>query len=58
MKDSLRWRDRLLSEDGQDVVEYALVITLVGFSAIVCMKGFASTISSLANIGASIISTL
>lgn len=45
MLDSLRrlWCE----EEGQDLTEYGLVITLVALSAIATMKGFASAVSTI-----------
>ncbi len=57
MKHSSRWRNKMVSDEGgQDVVEYALVITLVAFSVIVSLKGFSTAVNWLANIGASLMS--
>ncbi len=37
------WRD----EEGQDLVEYALLVTLIALAAIVSMKTVASAISAI-----------
>lgn len=37
------WKD----EDGQDLVEYGLLLTLIGLGAIVSMKAVASAISAV-----------
>ena len=36
----------LLEEDGQDLIEYALVAALVGLGAVASMRGLATKISS------------
>jgi len=36
----------IANEDGQDMVEYALVVALVAFGAVLGMKGLASGINS------------
>ena len=43
----------LMSEDGQDMVEYALVMGLVAMGAVAATKGLATSIGAgLTNIGA------
>jgi Flp pilus assembly pilin Flp len=37
------WHD----EGGQDLVEYALLVTLIGLTAIISMKAFAIALSAL-----------
>ena len=37
------WRE----EEGQDLVEYGLLIVLVGLAAVASMKGLASSVSTL-----------
>ena len=45
-----RVSDRLLKDnEGQDLVEYGLLIFLIGLAAIASMKGLASSISTLFN---------
>ena len=52
-KDGLGWVSGLLGEqDGQDVIEYALVVAVIGIGAIVCLNGLSSILSWLAYIGA------
>ena len=59
MKNSWREKDGLLcGEDGQDVIEYALVTALIGLGAIVCLKGLSSTYNWLIYIGSWFISYL
>jgi pilus assembly protein Flp/PilA len=36
----------LLDEDGQDLIEYALVVALIAFGAIAGMQGLASQINN------------
>jgi Flp pilus assembly pilin Flp len=36
-------------EDGQDLVEYALVVTVIAFGAVVAMKGLSSEIKTAFN---------
>lgn len=45
MKDLLKrlWQE----EEGQDLVEYGLLIVLVGLAAIASMKGLASSVSAI-----------
>ncbi|WP_263353631.1 Flp family type IVb pilin [Acidicapsa acidisoli] len=57
MKDLIRMMSiaihRLKSEDGQDLVEYALVVALIAFAAVAGMQTLASDINSaFTNIGA------
>jgi pilus assembly protein Flp/PilA len=40
------WRARLLSEEGQDLIEYSLVIALIAFAAVVGMQSVATAISN------------
>ncbi len=42
----LKMQFRLGREDGQDLVEYALVVALIAFGAIAAMKGLSSEINS------------
>ena len=37
---------RLLDEDGQDMVEYALVVALIGFASVASMNSLASSINN------------
>ena len=59
MKQNATWCKTILSENnGQDVVEYALLVTLVALGAIVSVRGLSSVLSWLGYIGASIISSV
>jgi pilus assembly protein Flp/PilA len=40
------WKQLLLDESGQDLIEYALVAALVALGAITAMKGLATGIST------------
>jgi pilus assembly protein Flp/PilA len=42
-------QDRLTQEDGQDLIEYALVVALIAFAAIVGMNGLAGKINNAFN---------
>jgi pilus assembly protein Flp/PilA len=43
------------SEEGQDLVEYALLVPLIALACIATVKGFASTVDTLfVNIGTSL----
>ena len=53
-----RYSQLLQQEDGQDVVEYALVLTFVALGAVACLSGLASTLSWIANLGAYVMSTI
>ena len=58
-KQGLRWMSGLLwEEDGQDVIEYALVVGVIAIGSIVCLKGLSSTLSWIANAGAYVMSTI
>jgi pilus assembly protein Flp/PilA len=55
----LALRDYLMREDGQDLVEYALVVALIAFGAVTAMKGLGSEINTAfktisSNLGTSI----
>ena len=41
-----RWRCLMLREDGQDLVEYALVIALIGVSSTAAMKPLAVVLTT------------
>lgn len=48
-------RDVLKEEDGQDMVEYAVVMGLIALGATAAMKGLATTIgTAFTNVGASL----
>jgi len=56
---SVRIRCLILQEEGQDLVEYALVAALIGFAAVAGMGTLASDINSaFSTIGASVTSTV
>ena len=59
-QDGLRTTTRLLlEEDGQDLIEYALVAALVGLGAVASMRGLATKISSAFNtVGTSLTSNV
>ena len=58
-KRGLRWLSGLLwEEDGQDLIEYALVVGLIAVGAIVCLNGLSSTLSWLAYVGAYVMNTV
>ena len=46
---SLKIKDRLSSEDGQDLIEYALVVALVAFGAVAGMQTLANDINNAFN---------
>ena len=49
----------LLDEDGQDLIEYALVVALIAFGAIAGMQGLASQINTAFNtIGTTLTSSI
>lgn len=43
---ALKIQDRLSSEEGQDLIEYALVVALIAFAAVVGMQGLANKINN------------
>ena len=47
----------IVCEEGQDLVEYALVVALVAFGAVLGMKGLASGINSEFNVISSTLTT-
>jgi pilus assembly protein Flp/PilA len=55
----LRAQSWLLREDGQDLVEYALVVALIAFGAVASMNTLASDINTaFTNIGSSLTSSI
>lgn len=38
-------KNRLANEEGQDLVEYALVVALIAFGAVAAMKGLSTEIN-------------
>ncbi len=47
LKLSAKLQTLLLQEEGQDLIEYALVVALIAFSATVGMKSLATQINTL-----------
>lgn len=47
LKLSAKLQTLLLQEEGQDLIEYALVVALIAFSATVGMKALATQINAL-----------
>ncbi len=45
----LALREYLMREDGQDLVEYALVVALIAFGAVTAMKGLGTEINTAFN---------
>ena len=55
---SVRIQCLIMGEEGQDLVEYALVVALIGFAAVAGMGTLANDINTaFSNIGASLLST-
>jgi pilus assembly protein Flp/PilA len=49
---------RLREEDGQDLIEYALVVSLIAFAAVAGMQTLASDINNaFGNIGSMLVTT-
>jgi pilus assembly protein Flp/PilA len=46
----LKLQSLLRREDGQDLVEYALVVALIAFGAVAAMQGLATEINSAFNV--------
>jgi len=52
MELSVKMQTMLMSEEGQDLIEYALVVALIAFAATVGMKSVATNINvAFSNIG-------
>jgi pilus assembly protein Flp/PilA len=52
MKKRVLWLQILLDENGQDLIEYVLIVALIAFAATVGMNTVASSINSaFSNIG-------
>jgi len=49
LKIYVNFKTFMACEDGQDMVEYALVVALIAFGAVLGMKGFASGVNSAFN---------
>lgn len=55
LKLSAKLQTMMLSEEGQDLIEYALVVALIAFAATVAMRGLATDINTaFTNIGAAV----
>jgi len=52
MKKRVLWLQMLIDENGQDLIEYVLIVALIAFAATVGMNTVASSINSaFSNIG-------
>ena len=59
LKLSAKVQTLLLQEEGQDLIEYALVVALIAFAATVGMKALATDINTaFVNIGTTLTSTI
>ena len=55
---SVRIQCLMMGEEGQDLVEYALVVALIGFAAVAGMGTLANDINSaFSNIGSTLVTT-
>ena len=55
---SVRVQCLIMREEGQDLVEYALVVALIGFAAVAGMGTLANDINTaFSNIGATLVTT-
>jgi pilus assembly protein Flp/PilA len=50
LKTYLKLQDLMNREEGQDLVEYALVVALIAFGAVAAMKGLSSEINTAFNV--------
>jgi len=50
MKFMLKLQSLLKREEGQDLVEYALVVALIAFGAVAAMKGLSTEINTAFNV--------
>ncbi len=50
MKFLLKLQSLLQREEGQDLVEYALVVALIAFGAVAAMKGLSTEINTAFNV--------
>ena len=57
LKTYLKLQDLMNREEGQDLVEYALVVALIAFGAVAAMKGLSSEINTAFNVISSDLST-
>jgi pilus assembly protein Flp/PilA len=56
LKISIKMQTLLMNEEGQDLIEYALVVSLIAFAATVGMRALATDINlAFTNIGATLI---
>jgi pilus assembly protein Flp/PilA len=52
LKLSVKLQTLMMREEGQDLIEYALVVSLIAFAAVISMKGLATDINAaFVNIG-------
>ena len=47
LKLSVNMQNRLMAEEGQDLIEYALVVALIAFAAVGTMKTLATDINNV-----------
>ena len=47
LKLSVKMQTRLMQEEGQDLIEYALVVALIAFAAVTAMKTVATDINAV-----------
>jgi pilus assembly protein Flp/PilA len=57
LKTYLKLQDLMNREEGQDLVEYALVVALIAFGAVAAMKGLSSEINTAFNVISSDLAT-
>ena len=56
LKLSIKMQTLLMNEEGQDLIEYALVVSLIAFAATVGMRALATDINlAFTNIGATLV---
>jgi pilus assembly protein Flp/PilA len=56
LKLSIKMQTLLMNEEGQDLIEYALVVSLIAFAATVGMRTLATDINlAFTNIGATLV---
>jgi pilus assembly protein Flp/PilA len=59
LKLSARMQNLMMSEEGQDLIEYALVVALIAFAATAGMKSLATSINTaFVNIGTTLTNDL
>ena len=54
---SMKLQDLMKMEEGQDLVEYALVVALIAFGAVAAMKGLSTEINTAFNVISSDLAT-